>query len=80
MLIGVLMMDFESIKKNLLHALSQLMALRMIVTSPSEKIADVPALYVLVAVLLAPRVCVLALVIGFLFRYGARFEKGAARI
>lgn len=73
-------MDFESIKNNLLHALSQLMALRLIVTSPREKVADVPALYVLVAVLLAPRICVAALVLGFVFRYGARFEKDAVRI
>lgn len=71
-------MDFESIKNNLLNALNQLMALRLIVTSPSEKVADVPALYVLIAVVLAPWVCVLIAVLGFIFRYGARFEKDAA--
>ncbi len=72
-------MDFESIKNNLLNALSQLMALRLIVSSPSEKVADLPALYALAAVLLAPRACVAALVIGFIFHYGARFEKDAAK-
>lgn len=72
------MMDFESIKNNLLNALNQLMALRLIVTSPREKVADVPALYVLIAVVLAPWVCVLAAVLGFIFHYGARFEKDAA--
>lgn len=71
-------MDFESIKNNLLNALNQLMALRLIVTSPSEKVADVPALYVLIAVVLEPWVCVLTAVLGFIFRYGARFEKDAA--
>lgn len=73
-------MDFEAIKNNLLNAFSQLMALRLIVSSSREKVADVPALYVLIAVLLAPRVCVLALVLGFIFRYGARFEKDAIQV
>ena len=50
----------------------------MIVTSPSEKVADLPALYVLAAALLAPAACVVALVLGFLCRYAVRFEKDAA--
>ena len=45
-------MDFEQIKKNLMNALAQLLALRVIVTSPSAKVADLPALYVLLAVLM----------------------------
>ena len=73
-------MDFEKIKSNLLSALSQLMVLRLIVTSPSEKVADLPALYVLLAALLAPWACVLALVLGFVFRYGARFERDVTRM
>ena len=68
-------MDFEKIKQNLLNALRQLMALRLIVSSPSEKVGDLPALYVLLAVLLAPGACAAVLVLGFLFKYGARFEK-----
>ena len=50
-------MDFESIKQNLLAALSQLMVLRLIVSSPRRKVADLPAAYVLVAVFLAPWAC-----------------------
>lgn len=73
-------MDFERIKENLLNALSQLMALRLIVSSPNCKVADLPAAYVLVAALLAPWVCLATLVLGFLFRYGARFEKDATRM
>ncbi|MDO5378998.1 MAG: hypothetical protein Q4G52_11755 [Clostridia bacterium] len=72
-------MDFESIKNNLINAFTQLMALRLIVSSPKEKVADLPALYVLIAVLLAPWACAAALVLGFIFRYGARFEKDATR-
>lgn len=72
-------MDFESIKNNLLGAFTQLMALRLVVSSPREKVADLPALYVLIAVLLAPWACAAALVLGFIFRYGARFEKDATK-
>ena len=73
-------MDFERIKQNLADALRQLLALRLIVSSPRQKVADLPAAYVLVAALMAPWVCLLALVLGFLFRYGARFEKDATRM
>ena len=73
-------MDFERIKENLLGALRQLMTLRLVVSSPRQKVADLPALYVLVAALLGPWVCVFAVVAGFLFRYGARFEKDATRV
>lgn len=73
-------MDFETIKQNLLGALAQLMALRLIVSSRKEKIADLPALYVVVAALIAPWVCAALLVLGFVFRYGARFEKDAAKL
>ena len=73
-------MDFEDIQRNIANALGQLMALRLIVSSPNEKVADLPALYVLLAVLLAPRVCVAALVLGFLFKYRARFEPDAVKM
>ena len=73
-------MDFERIKQNLMNALSQMMALRLIISSPSCKVADLPAAYVLLAVLTAPWVCATALVLGFIFRYGARFEKDATRM
>ena len=73
-------MDFERIKENLASALRQLMALRLIVSSPSRKVADLPAAYVLLAALMAPWVCLFAVVLGFLFRYGARFEKDATKM
>lgn len=73
-------MDFESIKHNLLNAFSQLCALRLIVSSPSEKVADLPALYVLLAVLIAPYLCIALLVLGFVTRHAARFEKDATRV
>lgn len=73
-------MDFERIKQNLVNAFSQLMAMRLIVSSPSRKVADLPAAYVLAAALMAPWVCAAALILGFIFRYGARFEKDAVRM
>ena len=72
-------MDFEQIKNNLLNALGQLMALRMIVTSPSERVADLPALYVLLAALMAPWACVVVLVLGLVTRHAIRFEKDVTR-
>ena len=73
-------MDFDSIKNYAITAFRQLTGLRVIVTSPNEKVADVPALYALVALLLAPWVCAAVLVLGFLFKYGIRFEKDAVRM
>ena len=68
-------MDFETIKNNAMNAFRQLSVLRVIVTSPNEKVADV-----LAAVLLAPWACGAALVLGFLFHYGIRFEKDAVKM
>ena len=73
-------MNFERIKQNLSDALRQLMALRLIVSSPRQKVADLPAAYVLIAALMAPWVCLFAVALGFLFRYGARFEKDATKM
>jgi len=68
-------MDFENIKRNIASAFAQLMVLRLIVSSPSEKVADLPMLYVILCALLAPWICISALILGFIFRYGARVEK-----
>ena len=73
-------MDFEQIKNNLLDALGQLMVLRMIVTSSSEKIADLPAVYVLLCALTAPGVCAAIAVLGFLTKHAVRFEKDAVKM
>lgn len=73
-------MDFEQIKNNLLDALGQLMVLRMIVTSRSEKVADLPAVYVLLCALLAPGVCVVIVLLGLVTHHAVRFEKDAMKI
>ena len=73
-------MDFEQIRDNLLHALAKLMALRVIITSPREKVADLPALYAIMAVLLAPWAVAASVVLGLIFRYAVRFEKDATKM
>lgn len=73
-------MDFEQIKRNLLDALGQLMALRMIVTSPREKVADLPAVYVLLAALMAPGACVVIVLLGLITKHALRFEKDAIKM
>ena len=73
-------MDFEQIKNNLVSAFTQLTAMRVIVTSPREKVADLPALYVIIAVLLAPLACAAALALGLIFRYALRVERDAVKI
>lgn len=73
-------MDFEQIKNNLLGALGQLMVLRMIVTSRSEKVADLPAIYVLLCALLAPGVVAMVALLGLLTKHAVRFEKDAMKM
>lgn len=73
-------MDFEQIKNNLLGALGQLMVLRMIVTSRSETVADLPAIYVLLCALLAPGVVATVALLGLLTKHAVRFEKDAMKM
>ena len=73
-------MDFEQIKNNLLNALAQLLALRVIVTSPNKKVADLPAVYVLLAALMTPGGCVVVLLLGLVTRHAVRFEKDPVRM
>ena len=73
-------MDFEQIKNNLLNALAQLLALRVIVTSPNEKVADLPAVYVLLAALMTPGGCVVVLLLGLVTKHAVRFEKDPVKM
>lgn len=73
-------MDFEQIKQNLVSAVNRLAVLRVIVTSRSEKVADLPALYALLAVLLAPWSCLALVALGLITGHAVRFEKDAARM
>lgn len=73
-------MDFEQIKNNLLNAAGQLMVLRVIVTSPREKIADLPAVYVLLCALMAPWLLAVLVVLGLMTKHAVRFEKDASKM
>lgn len=68
-------MDFEKIRQNLLNALANLLTTRVIVTSPHEKVADLPALLVLLAVLLCFPLSLAIIALGFICKYDARLEK-----
>ncbi len=70
-------MDFEEIKRNLLSALSRLLATRVIVTSAHEKVADLPALYVLAAALLAPWLTLTVAALGLVTHHSLRLETEA---
>ncbi len=72
-------MDFEEIKNNLLRAVSQLMVLRVVVTSPREKVADLPALYVILCAIMAPWAVVILVLAALVLRYRIRFEKDAMK-
>ena len=73
-------MDFEQIKNNLLNALAQLLTLRVIITSPNEKVADLPAVYVLLAAMMTPGACVVVLLLGLVTRHAVRFEKDPVKL
>ncbi len=75
-------MDFETIKQNLLNALNQILQMRLIVSSPHELVADLPLLYVLVALLMSKYIRILFLIVvvlGFVCRYSARIERDLTR-
>jgi ABC-type long-subunit fatty acid transport system fused permease/ATPase subunit len=68
-------MQYNEIIENLRNALMKLLSLRVIVTSPSRKVADLPLLYLIVAALMAVKVAVVIVLVGFLAGYRARLEK-----
>lgn len=63
-----------------MNAFRQLSVLRVIVTSPMKRWRMCPRCMRLPPVLLAPWVCGAALILGFLFHYGIRFEKDAVKM
>lgn len=72
-------MDFEEIKNNLIRAVSQLMVLRVVATSPREKVIDLPAIYAILCVLMAPWAVIILTFVALLLNYRIRFEKDVTR-
>ena len=72
-------MEGREILQNLYGALRRVMRVRMLVSSPAGKVADVPAVYAALLLLAAPWPCVLAFVVGAARRYTLRFEKQLER-
>ncbi len=68
-------MQYNEIIENLRNALVKLLSLRVIVTSPSKKVADLPLLYLIIAAMMTVKVAAAIVLVGFLAGYRARLEK-----
>ena len=72
-------MDGNEILQNLRAALERLLRLRLVVSSPNEKAADVPMLYAVLLALACPVVAVLTFLLGWARKYTLRIETRLAR-
>ena len=72
-------MDGNEIMGNLRAAFARLLSLRLIISSPSEKVADLPLLYVILLVLSTPLVSLCAVIGGLISHYGVRMERELER-
>ena len=72
-------MEINEMFANLRDAFLRLASYRLIVSSPREKVADVPLFYALFLLWATPVVCAGAVVLGLILRYGARFERDVPR-
>ena len=68
-------MDTRDMLANLRGAAGRILAQRLIVTSPCEKVADVPLVYAVLLFLAAPGCCLLAFLLGLIRHYGLRLER-----
>ena len=71
--------DTKAILNNLKNAFEKLCRQRMIVSSPNEKVADVPVIWALLLLLATPVPCVIAFVLGLIRHYDLRFEQELER-
>ena len=72
-------MNYQTILDNFRKAFQRLLALRIVVSSPAEKIADLPAVYGILAIIMVPAVCVGIFILGLIFRYRIRLERDAEK-
>lgn len=68
-------MDVNQMIENLKNAFAKLMSLRLVASSSSEKIADLPLLLIVIAALMAPRACIAIAVIALATKHSFRVEK-----
>ena len=68
-------METREMLTNLKAAAERILAQRLIVTSPSAKVADVPLVYAIGLFLATPACCILAFILGLIRRYGLRLER-----
>ncbi|MCR4706904.1 MAG: hypothetical protein K5746_03045 [Clostridiales bacterium] len=72
-------MEGNEILNNLRTAFDRVMRMRLCVSSPAEKIADVPIVYSVLLALATPGAAVLALVLGWIRKYSLRVETRPIR-
>ena len=68
-------LDTNQIMMNLKKAFNNLMVYRLLASSPTEKVADLPLLAVIIAALMAPRASVVIAVVALLTGHRFRLEK-----
>ena len=68
-------MSMEQIMANFRNALQKVTAYRILVSSPVEKVADLPVLIVALAAIMAPRVSVLIAILALVTGHRFRLEK-----
>ena len=72
-------MDMNEILANLRSALGKITRRRLIISSPHEKVADVPLVYAVLLALSSPFACVLAFLLGMAKHYAVSFEQELER-
>lgn len=72
-------MEGNEIMQNLRGALDRLMRTRLLVSSPNEKVADVPLIYAILLALASPVVTAFTFVLGWIRKYSIRVETRLAR-
>ena len=72
-------MEGNEILQNLRQAFERLMRTRLLISSPSEKVADVPLIYAILLAFCSPWVSAFAFLLGLFRRYSLRVETGLAK-
>lgn len=68
-------MEGNEILQNLRAALERLLRMRLLVSSPREKVADVPLVYAALLALSCPAAAILAFLLGWARKYSLRIEN-----
>ncbi|MBQ9008424.1 MAG: DUF4342 domain-containing protein [Clostridia bacterium] len=68
-------LNFEQVIQNLRRAFQNILSYRVLVSSATEKVADLPLIVVIIAVLMAPPASVIIALIALLTGHRPRLER-----